>query len=80
MLGHLAGGRYLHVDERRGGRLAPDLALTSSPVLVALVQTASTLPVFLLGRPAVRWPTYLTGAVLHGHAVLGGGRGRGAVR
>ena len=39
------------VDERRRGRLADDLA-DPDPVLVALVQTASTLPVFLLGLPS----------------------------
>ena len=39
------------MDERRRGRLADD-PLTSSPVWVALVQTAATLPVFLLGLPS----------------------------
>jgi MFS family permease len=48
----LAGGQRDHVDERRGGRLADDLADRQPAVMVALVQTASTLPVFLLGLPS----------------------------
>ena len=35
--------------------------LTSTPIWVALVQSASTLPVFLLGCPAGRSPTSSTG-------------------
>ena len=48
----LAGGQHLHVDERRGGGLADDLADHLADLMVALVQTASTLPVFLLGLPS----------------------------
>jgi len=36
-------------------------SLTDSPVMVALVQAASTLPVFVLACPAARWPTSWTG-------------------
>ena len=37
-------------------------SLTSSPIWVALVQTASTLPVFCLACPAVHWLTFWTAA------------------
>ena len=40
-----------NVDERRRRGLADDVAVPS-PVMVALVQSASTLPVFLLGLPS----------------------------
>ena len=37
--------------------------LSASPTLVALVQTATLLPVFLVGLPAARWPTSSTAGV-----------------
>jgi hypothetical protein len=52
-------------------------SLSPSPVMVALVQSASTLPVFLLGCRAARWPTSSTGALLHRDAGLGRGDGAG---
>ncbi len=55
-------------------------SLTTSPVLVALVQTASTLPVFCWACPAEHWQTFWIAAALHLHAVLGGGGGVAAVR
>jgi MFS family permease len=46
----LANRQHVHVDERR--RRGKDDVVTSRPIWVGLVQTASTLPVFLLGLPS----------------------------
>jgi MFS family permease len=47
--------------------------LTTSPVMVALVQSASTLPVFLLGLPSGAAADIEPSSLVHVHAILGRG-------
>ncbi len=44
--------QHRHLDAERRRRLADDVALTPSPLVVALMQTATSLPIFLIGLPA----------------------------
>lgn len=49
---NLADCQCLYVDERRSRSLDNDFAHHDTSLGVALVQTAATLPVFLLGLPS----------------------------